>query len=123
MIITKLFIIDWYDGVITSITSLEKDIYIFHCIQLNSADSERTYYCVKIDEKSFKQIEYIMDKKIITRKDWNMINLLFEMNNKYENVFLSKSESLLVGSDITFTKVKSSDIINIKFPFDVSILY
>jgi hypothetical protein len=123
MVITKLFIIDWYDGVITSITSLEKDIYIFHCIQVNSADSERTYYCVKIDEKSFKQIEYMMDKKFITRKDWNMINLLFEMNNKYENVFLSKSESLLVGSDIIFTKAKSSDIINIKFPFDFSILY
>lgn len=123
MIITKLFIIDWYDGVITSITSLEKDIYIFHCIQVNSADSERTYYCVKIAEKSFKQIEYITDKKSLTTKDWNMINLIFKMNNKYENVFLSKSKSLLVGSDIIFTKAKSSDIIDIKFPFDVSILY
>lgn len=123
MIITKLFIIDWYDGVITSITSLGKDIYIFQCIQVNSADSERTYYCVKIDEKSFKQVEYMTDKKCITRKDWNMINLIFEMNNKDENVFLSKSKSLLVGSDIIFTKAKSSDIMNIEFPFDVSILY
>jgi hypothetical protein len=114
---------DWYDGIITSITSLEKDIYIFHCIQINFTNDERTYYCVKVDEKLFKQIEYMMDKKFITRKDWDIINLIFEMNNKYKNVFLSKSESLSVGSNIIFTQVKSSDIINIKFPFDVSTLY
>lgn len=123
MIITKLHIVDWYDDIITSITSLGDDIYIFNCIQKNFVNGEKTYYCVKIDEESFKQIRNIIEKKSLTRNDWNIINLIFEKNNKNENVFLLKTESLLVGSDIIFNKVKSSDIKNIKLPFDASTLY
>jgi hypothetical protein len=32
MTINKLHIIDWYDDIITSIVSFEKDMYLFHCI-------------------------------------------------------------------------------------------
>lgn len=90
MTITKLHIIDWYDDIITSITSLGSDIYIFNCIQKNFVDGDKTYYCVKIDEESFKQIEYVINKKKFSSKDWNMINLIFEKNNINENVFYYK---------------------------------
>lgn len=123
MIITKLQIVDWYDDIITSITSLGNEMYIFNCIQKKIVNGEKTYYCVKIDEESFKQIGSIIEKNNLTTNDWNIINLIFKKNNRNENVFLLKTESLFVGSDIIFNKVKSSDIKNIKFPFDISTLY
>lgn len=66
MIITKLHIIDWYDDIITSVISFENERYIFNYIQKNS-NGDKTYYCVKIDEESFKQIGNIIDNKILTR--------------------------------------------------------
>lgn len=123
MIITKLDIIDWYDDIVTSITSFGNNIYIFNCIQKNFVNGEKIYYCVKIDEESFGQIENIINKENLTKNDWNIINLIFEKNNTDENVFLFKTESLLVGSDVIFNKVKTSDIVNFKLPFDISTLY
>ncbi|PWN57960.1 hypothetical protein [Chryseobacterium viscerum] len=122
MIITKLHIIDWYDDIITSVISFENERYIFNCIQKNS-NGGKTYYCVKIDEESFKQIGNIIDNKILTRSDWNIINLIFENNNKKDSVFLLNTELLFVGLDIIFSKAGNSDIIDIKFPFDISTLY
>lgn len=123
MIITKLHILDWYDDIVTSITSLGNETYIFNCIHKNFVNGEKIYYCVKIDEESCKQIGNIIEKKNLTGNDWNIINLIFEKNNKNENVFLLKTESLLVGSDIIFTKAKRSDLKNSKLPFDISTLY
>ncbi|WP_295222078.1 hypothetical protein [uncultured Chryseobacterium sp.] len=123
MVITKLYIIDWYDDIITAIILFENSIYLCNCIQKDIFNEEKIYYCVKIDEELFKQIAYIMDKKSFTQKDWDKINLIFEKSNKYGNVFLLKIPSLLVGLDITLTEVKHSDIINIEFPFDISILF
>lgn len=123
MIITKLHIIDWYDDIVTSLTSFGNEVYIFNCIQKNFVSGEKVYYCVKIGEESFKQIGNILEKKNLTGGDWNILNLIFEKNNTEENIFLLKTELLLVGSDITFNKVNDSEIINIKLPFDISTLY
>ncbi|MDR2237996.1 MAG: hypothetical protein LBE92_17885 [Chryseobacterium sp.] len=123
MIITKLHIVDWYDDMITSIISFGKETYIFNCIQKYPVNGEKTYYCVKIDEESFKQIGYIIDKKSLSTTDWNILNSTFEKNNKIDHVFLLKTKSMSVGSDIRLDKVKNSDIINIELPFDISTLY
>ena len=57
MTITKLYIVDWYDDIITSIISFENDeLYLFNCIQRQFISGKKTYYCVKIDEESSKQI-------------------------------------------------------------------
>jgi hypothetical protein len=123
MIITKLHIVDWYDGIITSITFFGNEIYIFHCIEMNFTNNERIYYCVKIGDESFQQIEYLMNQKMFFSKDWKVINLIFEKNNVSENMFLLKTKLLSVGSDMTFNKTQSSSIVKVKFPFDFSTLY
>ncbi|WP_426477553.1 hypothetical protein ACP3T3_20430 [Chryseobacterium sp. CBSDS_008] len=123
MIITKLHVIDWYDDIITSIVSFDNNIYIFNCIHKNFINGLKTYYCVKIDDDSSKQIGNIIEKKSLTKIDWNFINMIFKKNNKTNNVFLFNIDSLFVGLDIIFSKARSSDIIDIKFPFDISNLY
>lgn len=124
MTITKLYIVDWYDDIITSIISFENDeLYLFNCIQRQFISGKKTYYCVKIDEESSKQIGNMIEKKIFTKKDYDILNLIFEKNNKNDNVFLLDTESLFVGSDIIFRKTKNSDLRSITFPFDISTLY
>ncbi|MGE8512461.1 MAG: hypothetical protein ACN6N7_07140 [Chryseobacterium culicis] len=123
MTITKLYIVDWYDDIITSVTLFENDVYIFNCIHKDNNNEEKTYYCVKIDEISSQKIRDIIEKKKLTTDDWNIINVIFEKNNKKDHVFLLKTESLFVGSDIIFRKTKNSDIRSITFPFDISTLY
>jgi len=123
MIITQLYILDWYDDIITSVTLFENDIYIFNCIKKDFNNGEKTYYCVKIDEVSSQQIRYVIEKKKLTTSDWNIVNLIFEKNNKNDHVFLLKTKSLLIGSDIIFRKIRNSDIRFIKLPFDISTLY
>ena len=49
--------------------------------------------------------------------------MIFKKNNITNNVFLLNIDSLSVGLDIIFSKARSSDIIDIKFPFDISNLY
>lgn len=86
--ITNLHIIDWYDDIITSVVSSEKEVYLFHCIDKNFKTHEKTYYCVKIDEISFLRIESILvNLKSFKRKEWNVINDIFRSNNKKENAF------------------------------------
>ncbi|MDQ1857776.1 hypothetical protein [Chryseobacterium sp. WLY505] len=123
MTIIQLHILDWYDDMMTSWISLENDSYIFTCIQKDFTNGEKIYYGVKTDEKSSEQIQNIIEKKTFTKKDWSTINLIFEENNKSDNVFLLRTVSLSVGSDITFSKVKNSDIRTIKLPVDISTLY
>jgi len=119
--INELHIIDYYDDIITSIISINKDRFILNCIKKNFINGVKTYYCVKIDEEYFKQIVSIIDKKSITKKDWNTINVIFKENNKSENIFLLEIESLIVGS--TLKKAGSLDVIDIMFPFNISNLY
>lgn len=124
MIISQLLILDWYDDIITSIISFENgELYLLNCIQKHSIIGDKTYYCVKIDAATFKQIENITEKKNFTAGDWDMINLIFEKNNKNDHIFLLKIKSLLVGTDVVLDKAKNLDIIHIKFPFDISTLY
>lgn len=125
MTITNLHIIDWYDDVITSVVSFEKEVYLFHCIDKNFKTHEKTYYCVKIDEISFLRIESIpVNLKTFKRKEWNIINEFFRSNNEKENAFLVKSTSLSMGENIVFHELEASDLLReIKFPFDVSVLY
>ena len=125
MTITKLHIIDWYDDIVTSVFSFEKEVYLFHCIDKNFKTHEKTYYCVKIDEISFLRIESILvNLKSFKRKEWNVINDIFRSNNKKENVFLVKSTSLSMSENIVFHELEASDLLRkIKFPFDVSVLY
>ncbi|MBP1165454.1 MULTISPECIES: hypothetical protein [unclassified Chryseobacterium] len=123
MIITQLHILDWYDDIITSVTLFENDVYVFNCIQKDFNNGEKTYYCVKIDEISSQQIRDVIEKKKLTTSDWNIINLIFEKNNKNDHVFLLKTESLSIGSDIIFKKIKKTDIRSIKLPFDISTLH
>ncbi|WP_213278328.1 hypothetical protein [Chryseobacterium indologenes] len=123
MIINQLYILDWYDDIITSVTLFEDDVYIFNCIHKDFNNGEKTYYCVKIDEISSHKIWDIMKKKKLTTDDWNSINVIFEKNNKKDHVFLLKAESLFIGSDIIFRKTKNSDLRSITFPFDISTLY
>ena len=121
--INELHIIDYYDDIITSIISINKDRFILNCIKKNFINGVKTYYCVKIDEEYFKQIVSIIDKKSITKKDWNTINVIFKENNKSENIFLLEIESLIVGSTVTLKKAGSLDVIDIMFPFNISNLY
>ncbi|MBO9693767.1 hypothetical protein [Chryseobacterium sp.] len=123
MTTTELHILDWYDDILTSLVSSEKDTYIFNCIQKNFVSGEKIYYCIKIDEDSCKQIRSIIKKGNFTDKDWNIMSQTFEKNNKNNHVFLSKTKSLAVGSEIVLNKVNSSDIIQLKFPSDISVLY
>ena len=115
--------LDWYDDVITSVTLFENDVYIFSCIHKDVNNGEKTYYCVKIDEISSQKIRDIMEKKKLITDDWDIINVIFEKNNKNDHVFLLKAESLFIGSDIIFRKTKNSHIRSITFPFDISTLY
>lgn len=47
MVITKLYIIDWYDDIITAIILFENSIYLCNCIQKDIFNEEKIYYCVK----------------------------------------------------------------------------
>jgi hypothetical protein len=123
VVITQLYILDWYDDIITSVTLFENDMYIFNCIQKDINNGEKTYYCVKIDEISSQKIRDVMEKKKLTAGDWNSINLIFEKNNIDDHVFLLKTESLFIGLDIMLRKTKKLDLRSIKFPFDISTLY
>ncbi|KYH03861.1 hypothetical protein A1704_20995 [Chryseobacterium cucumeris] len=123
MTIIQLHILDWYDDIITSWVSLENDSYIFTCVQKDFTDGEKTYYGVKTDEKSSKEMQNIIGKKTFTKRDWSTINRIFEGNNKSDNVFLLRTLSLSVGLDITFSKVRNSDIRTIMLPVDISTLY
>ncbi|WP_336718415.1 hypothetical protein [Chryseobacterium mucoviscidosis] len=125
MTITKLYIIDWFDNIITSIISFEKDVYLFQCIHKNFKTHEKTYYCVKIDEESFRKMELlVISTSTFGRKEWDIINEIFRRNNKKENVYLVKSISLSTAENIVFHELEVSDSLKIiKFPFDVSVLY
>lgn len=123
MTIIQLYILDWYDDMITSWISLESDSYIFTCVQKDFTNGEKTYYGVRTDEKSCEKIRDIIGKKTFTKRDWSTIDRIFEENNKSDNVFLLRTVSLSVGLDITLSKVKNSNIRAIKLPVDISTLY
>lgn len=76
MIITHIYILDWYDDIITLVTLFENDVYIFNCIQKDVDNGEKIYYCVQIDEMSSQQIRGVLDKKKLTTDDWKIINLV-----------------------------------------------
>lgn len=87
MIITQLYILDWYNDIIRSVTLFENDMYIFNCIHKDVNNGEKTYYSVKIDEISSQKIRNVMKKKKLTTGDWNSINLIFEKNDIDDHVF------------------------------------
>lgn len=79
MIINKLNVVDWYDGIITSIVLFEKNIYLFQCIHKNFKTYEKTYYCLKIEEESFRKMELlVISTSIFGRKEWGIINEISE---------------------------------------------
>ena len=56
MKIDNLYIIDWYDNVITSVILSDNKKYFLNCININFINNQKTYYCVELDNNSFDKI-------------------------------------------------------------------
>ena len=121
MKIDNLYIIDWYDNVITSIILSDNKKYFLNCININFIDNQKTYYCVELDNNSFDKILKIIKKSNLIKNDWNTINLILNKINSLDNIALLKTESLSVGTDIALQE--TNNIINIKLPVDISNFY
>ncbi len=96
MKIDNLYIIDWYDNVITSIILSDNKKYFLNCININFIDNQKTYYCVELDNNSFDKILKIIKKSNLIKNDWNTINLILNKINSlgsqeyiYRNSLLS----------------------------------
>jgi hypothetical protein len=121
MKIDNLYIIDWYDNVITSIILSDNKKYFLNCININFIDNQKTYYCVELDNNSFDKILKIIKKSNLIKNDWNTINLILNKINSLDNIALLKTESLSVGTVIALQE--TNNIINIKLPVDISNFY
>ena len=117
----NLYIIDWYDNVITSIILSDNKKYFLNCININFIDNQKTYYCVELDNNSFDKILKIIKKSNLIKNDWNTINLILNKINSLDNIALLKTESLSVGTVIALQE--TNNIINIKLPVDISNFY
>ena len=121
MKIDNLYIIDWYDNVITSIILSDNKKYFLFFININFIDNQKTYYCVELDNNSFDKILKIIKKSNLIKNDWNTINLILNKINSLDNIALLKTESLSVGTVIALQE--TNNIINIKLPVDISNFY
>ena len=121
MKIDNLYIIDWYDNVITSIILSDNKKYFLNCININFIDNQKTYYCVELDNNSFDKILKIIKKSNLIKNDWKTINLILNKINSLDNIALLKTESLSVGTVIALQE--TNNIINIKLPVDISNFY
>ena len=121
MKIDNLYIIDWYDNVITSVILSDNKKYFLNCININFIDNQKTYYCVELDNNSFDKILKIIKKSNLIKNDWNTINLILNKINSLDNIALLKTESLSVGTVIALQE--TNNIINIKLPVDISSFY
>ena len=121
MKIDNLYIIDWYDNVITSVILSDNKKYFLNCININFIDNQKTYYCVELDNNSFDKILKIINKSNLIKNDWNTINLILNKINSLDNIALLKTESLSVGTVIALQE--TNNIINIKLPVDISNFY
>ena len=121
MKIDNLYIIDWYDNVITSIILSDNKKYFLNCININFIDNQKTYYCVELDNNSFDKILKIIKKSNLIKNDWNTINLILNKINSLDNIALLKTESLSVGTVIALQE--TNNLINIKLPVDISSFY
>ncbi len=121
MKIDNLYIIDWYDNVITSIILSDNKKYFLNCININFINNQKTYYCVELDNNSFDKILKIIKKSNLIKNDWNTINLILNKINSLDNIALLKTESLSVGTVIALQE--TNNIINIKLPVDISNFY
>ena len=121
MKIDNLYIIDWYDNVITSVILSDNKKYFLNCININFINNQKTYYCVELDNNSFDKILKIIKKSNLIKNDWNTINLILNKINSLDNIALLKTESLSVGTVIALQE--TNNIINIKLPVDISSFY
>ena len=121
MKIDNLYIIDWYDNVITSVILSDNKKYFLNCININFINNQKTYYCVELDNNSFDKILKIIKKSNLIKNDWNTINLILNKINSLDNIALLKTESLSVGTVIALQE--TNNIINIKLPVDISNFY
>ena len=121
MKIDNLYIIDWYDNVITSVILSDNKKYFLNCININFIDNQKTYYCVELDNNSFDKILKIIKKSNLIKNDWNTINLILNKINSLDNIALLKTESLSVGTVLALQE--TNNLINIKLPVDISSFY
>ena len=121
MKIDNLYIIDWYDNVITSVILSDNKKYFLNCININFINNQKTYYCVELDNNSFDKILKIIKKSNLIKNDWKTINLILNKINSLDNIALLKTESLSVGTVIALQE--TNNIINIKLPVDISNFY
>ena len=121
MKIDNLYIIDWYDNVITSVILSDNKKYFLNCININFIDNQKTYYCVELDNNSFDKILKIIKKSNLIKNDWKTINLILNKINSLDNIALLKTESLSVGTVLALQE--TNNIINIKLPVDISNFY
>ena len=117
----NLYIIDWYDNVITSIILSDNKKYFLNCININFINNQKTYYCVELDNNSFDKILKIIKKSNLIKNDWNTINLILNKINSLDNIALLKTESLSVGTVLALQE--TNNLINIKLPVDISSFY
>ena len=121
MKIDNLYIIDWYDNVITSVILSDNKKYFLNCININFINNQKTYYCVELDNNSFDKILKIIKKSNLIKNDWKTINLILNKINSLDNIALLKTESLSVGTVLALQE--TNNIINIKLPVDISNFY
>ena len=121
MKIDNLYIIDWYDNVITSIILSDNKKYFLNCININFINNQKTYYCVELDNNSFDKILKIIKKSNLIKNDWKTINLIHNKINSLDNIALLKTESLSVGTVLALQE--TNNLINIKLPVDISSFY
>lgn len=124
MILTDLYIIDWYDDIITSIINFENKYYLSNCIYKDFRKNEKIYYNVKITKIIFEKIKsMILVKETFGEKEWDYINLVFLKNNKQNNVLFFKTNNLQVGTTLIMEKNYTPKTNNINFPFDIALIY
>jgi hypothetical protein len=123
MIINEVHIIDWYDGVITSIIKIDEKYYLSNCIYYNKTDNERMYYNINISKYSFLKIKkqlFLLDT--FSDLEWDYINKVFKKHNEIDKLLVFKTLNLVEVNQKVF-KCDQNELKKIFFPFDVGLLY
>lgn len=123
MIVNEIHIIDWYDGVITSIIKIDEKYYLSNCIYYNKKNNERMYYNINISKYLFfkiKKLVLLIDT--FSDLEWDYLNMVFNNNNKIDKLLFFKTLNTLEINQNVF-KCDQNELKKIFFPFDVGLLY
>ena len=120
MIVNEIYILEWYDNIITAIICSDDKCFLSNCININSKNHEVTYYNIEVTKE---EVSCYFSKKNYKIEDWILLNLIFKKNNIEEKCTQFTTKLLEIGVDINMHPVANKNIKVIKFPFDIASMY